>query len=112
MDQMETTEKSKPKSKGSKITLILFLLAGIILFATNPSEADFKVYLKEEAKAEAKAEGGLTGAFMELFAGPASRLAGISMVRTDYYVFSVYELSDIGNNHTYLGILNHFSQLK
>lgn len=85
------------------IGTVIVILIAIVLFATNPSELQFKNYLKESYKKE--------GAVMELFSGPASFIAGLSTKRKNYYLFSSYTITILGVERVYVGILNNFIEL-
>jgi len=104
---MNQTQSSNRKVSDLIRPLILILIA-IALFATNPTEVQFKEFLKTNFKAEAQKEGGLTGAIMELFSGTSSWVADLSTERKSYILFSVYNKNISGEERTYVGILNNF----
>lgn len=103
---MATNDSIEPKKRNYHIGWVVLFLIAIVLFATNPSEPQFKQYIKDDIKAKASADGVIIGAMTELLAVPTVSLSTI--VRTDYYLFSVYEISVLGVKHNYIGILNHF----
>jgi hypothetical protein len=74
----------------------------VFLFATNPSEPQFKEFLKQDYKEKARSEGvGIIGA-------PIGSLVGLTTTRNDYLFFSLYQTSVLGEKQHYLGIVNHF----
>ena len=109
---METIDEKKQKNKNGLLKLSIIILLGIMLFATNPNEKQFKEYIKEELKKEAYNEGNLTGAVMEIFASPAAWLIGLSTERKDFLLFSYYTVSGSGTDIECIGIFNHFFRIK
>jgi hypothetical protein len=92
--------------------LIIFILAIVLLFATNPSEQQFTSYLRDRIHKQARGDETLTGDLTRLFSGPAASLAGLGTVRKDYFLCSTYELDLPGEEHLFLGILDHFVKIK
>lgn len=109
---MEKNSSSSTKNKKFPFGWVIFIVVIVLLFATNPNETDFQIYLKYEFKAEAQSEGALAGAIMDIFAGPSAKLASLNTTRTDYYLFSIYEFSILGEYYQYIGILDHFFEVK
>ena len=64
--------------------------------------------IREQAKGDETVAGDLT----RILSGPAASLAGMGTVRKDYYLCSTYEMELPGEEHLYLGILDHFFKLK
>lgn len=102
---METVPTEKTKKAVSNIWWIIILGIVLLLFSTNPSESQFKEFLKEDFKKQAKEAG------LGIFGGPLAGLAGLTSSRNDYLLFSTFEISILGDKYEYLGILNHFSQI-
>jgi len=102
---METQATGQKKSKTNNLWWIILLGISLILFSTNPSEARFKEYLKEDFKKQARAEG------IGILGGPIASLAGLTTIRNDYYLFSTYEISVLGDKYQYLGIFNKFTAI-
>ena len=100
-----------PKKKNNHIGLIILIFVGILLFSTNPTEFEFKQFIKEDIKSQASEEKGLTGALMELLAGPASSIIGTTVIREDYYLCSKYTIEIMDDHYEYLGIFRHFYKI-
>lgn len=92
--------------------LIIFILLIVLLFSTNPSEQQFTSFLKDRIEKQAKGDETLTGDLTRLFSGPAASIAGLGTVRKDYFLCSTYELGLPGEEHLFLGILDHFVKIK
>lgn len=92
--------------------LIIFILLIVLLFSTNPSEQQFTSFLKDRIEKQAKGDDTLTGDLTRLFSGPAASIAGLGTVRKDYFLCSTYELGLPGEEHLFLGILDHFVKIK
>lgn len=54
----------------------------------------------------------MTGDLMRVLSGPATPLVGMGTLRKDYYLFSTYEVNLPGEEHLYMGILDHFIRLR
>jgi hypothetical protein len=106
---MDTASPIKPKKKNNHISLIILVALGILLFSTNPTEFEFKQFIKEEIKSEARAEKGLSGALTELLAGPISSLTTVA--REDFYLCSKYSIDVDEVHYEYLGIFRHFYKI-
>ncbi|MCU0458134.1 MAG: DUF4359 domain-containing protein [Bacteroidales bacterium] len=91
---------------------IIFILAIVLLYATNPSEQQFTYYLKGRIEKQAKGDETLTGDLARLLSGPAASLAGLGTVRKDYFLCSTYELGLPGEEHLFLGILDQFIKVR
>jgi hypothetical protein len=91
---------------------IIFILAIVLLFSTNPSEQQFTSYLKDKIQDQVKGDETLTGDLTRLLSGPAASLAGLGTVRKDYFLCSTYELGLPGEEHLFLGILDNFIKIK
>ncbi len=91
---------------------IILVLVIALLFATNPSEQQFTTYLKNKIQEQAEGDESFAGDLKRVLSGPAASLAGMGTVRKDYYLCSTYELGFTGEEHLYLGILDHFFRLK
>jgi hypothetical protein len=104
---------SAAKKSGSfPYGLIVMSLVLVLLFATNPDEQQFKSYLKDRIIEQAKDDESLEGDLTRILSGPAASLAGMVTSRTNYYLFSTYELGMSGDEILYLGILDQFIRLK
>lgn len=91
---------------------IILILVMALLFATNPSEQQFTSYLKNKIQKKAEKEDTLTGRLKRVFSGPAASIAGMNTVRTNYYLYSVYKIDILEEKYLYLGIFDHFINLK
>lgn len=100
------------KSRRFPYGLIIFILVMALLFATNPSEQQFTTFLKDKIQEQAEGDETLAGDLKRILSGPAASLAGIGTVRKDYYLWSTYTLDSPGEDHLYVGILDHFFKLK
>jgi hypothetical protein len=89
------------------ITTSIFL----ILYITNPKEYQLKHHLKETFTANAKGEGGFSGAIKELFAGPEAWLMSLTTERHNLMFFSIFEIEGLSKKHVYIGVLNNFIEL-
>jgi hypothetical protein len=92
--------------------LVIFILTLVLLYATNPSEQQFTSFLKENIREQAKGDETIAGDLTRILSGPAASLAGMGTVRKNYYLCSTYEMELPGEEHLYLGILDHFLKLK
>lgn len=106
---MATNEPLEPKKKNYHIGGVMGIIICIILFATNPSATQFKQYIKDDLKAQATAEGPLTGAIGELLAGPLTFLS--TTERKECFLFSIYKINMLGTKHEYIGVINHFIKI-
>lgn len=91
---------------------IIIILGIVLLYSTNPSEQQFTSYLKDSIRDQAKGDETLSGDLTRLLSGPVASLAGLGTVRKDYFLCSTYELALPGEEHLFLGILDHFIKLK
>lgn len=104
---------SAAKKSGSfPYGLVILVLTLALLFATNPSEQQFTSFLKEKIREQAKGDETVAGDLTRILSGPAASLAGMGTVRKNYYLCSTYEMELPGEEHLYLGILDHFFKLK
>jgi len=92
----------------STIISISFLL---ILLSTNPNEIQLRQHIKKTLKEEAVQEGGITGAFKDLFSGPESWFMSLTTERKNIYLFSIYKVEGLQMTHKYIGILGTFIEL-
>ena len=91
---------------------VILILVVALLFATNPDEQQFTSFLKDRIREQVKGDETLGGDLHRLLSGPAASLASIGTIRTDYYLCSVYKMDSTGEDHLYLGILDHFLRLQ
>jgi uncharacterized membrane protein len=104
---MATNAPFEPNRGHHQYGWVIVIIIGVIFFATNPSEPQFKQYIKNDLISQSRSEGGsLSGALMELLAGPTTYLS--TTVRSEYYLFSIYEIDILGDKYKYIGIFNHF----
>ena len=93
--------------------LIIIVLVLMLLYALNPSTADFQAWRSAQSRAGAQAGGGsgLVGALKQgagaLAGAMSGGIAGL-YERHDYYVCSTYSLG----RDEYLGIARLFIELK
>lgn len=107
------TNAQESNANGLKMLIIvgfILLLSGF-LFATNPTETQFKVYLKEKIKQESVKEGGGIALIVELFAAPTAWIIGLGTKRDNFYIFSTYTIELEGRKYVYIGIANKFFEL-
>jgi len=104
---MENTKPTANKKKSYNLSWPITIVIFIILFSTNPTETQFKEFLKNDYKAHAKTQDPLS----ELLAGPTARILGLTTVSKNYFLFSTFEISDIDKKSLYVGILNHFAKI-
>jgi hypothetical protein len=103
---MEPEVSKSNKKSYNYLPLVILFGAAIILFSTNPNEAQFKEFLKKDFKEQARTQG------VGILGGPVASLVGLTTQRKDYLIFSTYEIKILGDSYTYLGILNHFFKTK
>jgi hypothetical protein len=100
-------------TKQSLGTIIIVVLALLLLYALNPSEADFKAWRSAQAQGQATS-GTMTGLIGTLkkgagaVAGAMTGLVSGAYKRTDYLVCSTYSIG----GESYLGIARLFIRLK
>lgn len=104
---MENSKPAASKKKGYNLSWPITIVIFLILFATNPTETQFKEFLRNDFKAQAKTQDPLS----ELLAGPAARILGLTTVSKNYFLFSTFEISDLDKKSLYVGVLNHFAQI-
>ena len=75
---MESNNQTDLPKKSHKYGSVIPFIVIIILFATNPTEVQFKEFLRNDYKEQARSEDPLS----QLLAGPAARLVGLSTNRT------------------------------
>ena len=103
---MESNNQKKTPRRSYGYGLISFVLI-TILFSTNPTEIRFKEFLKNNFKEQARPE----GPFSQIVAGPTASIVGLTTIKKDYIIFSIYEISILGDKYRYLGILNQFIKM-
>lgn len=103
---------TKRKSSGGKslLTMIVVVLVLALLYVTNPDEDQFKIHLKEHYKKEAQKDKEL-GEIKEILSGPAAWVVGLTTERKNYWFFSTYTVIVLGEEETYLGVINRFIKL-
>jgi hypothetical protein len=87
-----------------KKLLIIVIIGGILAFfyATNPTEADFMSYVEKQVKeAKAKKEDSLKKFLVGLNDEAKTMALKEGMTRKDYYLFSIFEVSDSEGNHVH-----------
>ncbi len=94
------------------ISSIVFILLFTILFATNPNENDFKIFLQKNLIEKGYKEGEFTGLVTKLIASPTVWAINQTTVRKNYYVLSLYTVTIMGDKYSYIGIMNHFIALE
>jgi hypothetical protein len=100
-------------TKKSLGTIIIVVLALLLLYALNPSTADFQAWRASQSQAQV-ASGAMTGIIGTLkkgagaVAGAMTGLVSGAYKRTDYLICSTYS---IGSDR-YLGIAKLFIKLK
>jgi len=102
-------------NKGFLSIVVLMLLVGALLFATNPNESDYKAYLKNEIQlaAQKNVKDDFLGKLANIFSGAVAEMAGFVTEKDDFLVLSLYNTQiDDNNKVKYLGILNHFFLLE
>ncbi len=88
--------------------LIVLLLAAILLAVTNPTAADFQVYVHSEVTARTGGYGSLESAALGWFAG---NVAAFTVERRDYVVASVFLVRMNGKVYPWIGVLKNFFPL-
>jgi transposase len=104
-------------SKNAIGTLAIIILAAILLFVLNPSQADFAAHLAKsgaDSVTKSGSSGGLGGVLKQGAAALASGVGSIASAafrRADYLAFSTYS-SPGSKGSVYLGIAKLFIKLK
>jgi hypothetical protein len=104
-------KKSGSGIRSGTIGWISLLLIAIIMLATNPSQNDFKDYLKEHAKKEAWKDNDIAGAVSEVLAGPSSWIAEQIADRKNFLFFSWYTINILEEKDHYIGVFSNFIAL-
>lgn len=104
------------KSKSPLATIIIVALAVVLLFALNPTMADFQAWRSGQAKAQAGggSAGGLLGTLKQGAGAIAGAMTGFvsgAYERGDYLIFSTYSLGG-RKGDLYLGVARLFIKLK
>ena len=94
-----------------KLLMICGVLA-IVLFATNPSEYEFRQHLKDEINKEAAGKGAVARLLFRSLSSPVVAIATLDLQRQNFYLFSVYHMNIMEDEVVYIGVLGHFIQLK
>jgi hypothetical protein len=99
--------------KASALVIALIALLGMLIF-TNPSMDDFSDYVRQKIVKETQKDvqdplGQFLGSIM---GGIAGGLAGTQTVRSDYVLFSIYELKVGKERLKALGVLKNFVLLE
>lgn len=91
----------------------LIMLGGALfmLHITNPDEADFKKYLKNQVRQEATKESGVVGAAMHLIASPLATVTTWETERTDFFIFSEYRVLN-DSDKRYIAVATYFIEVK
>lgn len=98
------------------IVLIVILAVIVALFATNPSNADFKEFAKDYVKNEMQKSGVPSEGWLGALAGGISDsvvafAVDQSLEAKDYYLFSIYEVKGIDKDYKFIGIFKKFIPL-
>ncbi len=103
--------------KGLLKVIMIFIAIGALLYATNPTKADFIEYSKSEMSESIVSSGVTSNGFVDQMIGSvagsvSSSIAKVIYRRNDYEIFSIYEARSVDFEHQYIGIANHFFVLK
>jgi hypothetical protein len=105
------------KSKNPLATIIIIALLAVLLFALNPTLADFKAWRSAQAQSQATAgteKGTLKNAAGKLAGAVAGAMTGFvagGFKRQDYLVCSTYSFGG-KDGDLYLGVARLFIKLK
>lgn len=101
---------AKSSSKG-KLFLPLIVIVLIIGYATNPSEEEFRDYLKYEINDKTNRDNdGFDDSIYKIFLSATSQLYPVE--KNNYYVLSRYKVSFSNKSYVYIGALNHFYMIE
>lgn len=87
---------------------LIFSVCFLLLFITNPSEQDFKDYLKNEIRMQAHNTDPVSGFILRAFSSPAVALATLNMERYNFQAFSIYVIYIFDEEYIYIGVLGNF----
>jgi hypothetical protein len=104
------TAKRTSNGRSGLLTMLMMVLVLALLYVTNPDEDQFKTHLKEHYKKEAQKDKEL-GEIKEILSGPAAWVVGLTTERKNYWFFSSYTVIVLGEEETYLGVINRFIKL-
>ena len=104
------------KSKSSLATIVIIALLAVLLFALNPTLADFKAWrsMQAESQATAGTEKGIlkdAGKIVGKMAGAMTGFVAGGFKRQDYLLCSTYSSGGNGGE-LYLGVARLFIKLK
>jgi hypothetical protein len=102
------------KSKSPLATIIILALAVVLLFALNPTMADFQAWRSGQAKAQAGSGNGVIGMMKKGAGAIAGAMTGFvsgAYERGDYLIFSTYSLGG-SKGDLYLGLARLFIKLR
>lgn len=92
--------------KNFMIVLILILVAATFLAITNPSSDDFVNWGVQKMQSETETD------FEKILEGTVGeQLLKLRTTRTNYVIFSVFNVESSDENIKYLGIVNQFFQI-
>lgn len=96
-----------------KWILGFLILLGLLLFATNPTQVDFKNYINQEindkiSKSDIKSNTFLDDVISVLSAKVVSEIADVVYNRSNYIFFSYYKIEGTGFDYKYIGIAGNF----
>ena len=100
------------------IILLVIILIGAIMFATNPKSDNFENFIeRKNSRNISKYVRGSTGAMSDLYdekIPPATEYIDTQFGRKDYYVLSTYKSksSDKPNGIKYVGVFRIFIQFE
>ncbi|GEM_PF-5639377 len=97
--------------------ILIFIAIGALLYATNPTKADFIEYSKSEMSESIVSSRVTSNGFVDQMIGSvagsvSSSIANVIYRRNDYEIFSIYEARNFDFEYQYIGIANHFFVLK
>jgi hypothetical protein len=95
---------------------ILLLLVALVLYATNPTQAEFneyaRVFVQDKVTQTGQASDNLLERIIGTLTGKAAKAASDTLIdRKDYYLFSVYTLQGLNYNYRFIGVGKKFFQI-
>lgn len=91
---------------------IIIILVVAVLISSNPKTQDFKEFCKEQIAQNGIKSDDFGGAIQTLLAPIGSWWVSLNTVRTNYFIFSTYEITILGETQVYLGVLSNFVKIR
>ena len=96
-----------------KKTLIIIILLGALMYATNPTQVEFEAYysskLEKIIEVEQEKSDGFFSKISSNMKNRAKKVSALNTVeRKDYFIFSLYNANVLGTKVNYIGVFKKF----